>query len=425
MATAGNGEAMPRPGLWRRRDVRIAWSAGFVNDTGDWVLSVGLPVYVFVETRSGATTALLFVFQLLARALLGPLGGSVVDRVDLRRCLVATNAAQALTVLPLLAVTPDRIWPAYLVIVVQAALTQVNNPANIALLPRLVDADELTRANAALGAAASLARLIGAPLGGLLVAWQGLGPIVVFDAVTFALVAVAVTFIRSDTSPVPHDGAGRDERDLRAGWRAMRSNPPLTEMFALHGCSQIAQGGFVVLFVAFVVETLGDDGAGLGVIRGTMAIGALVGAAVIARIAGRVDPPVLYGWGLVGMGIVSLAFWNAPSVTTALWVYVVLFAMSGIPGSAMSVGFVTTVQTASPPHALGRIGGLMGTADAMGTAAGSIVTGLVIDRLPLRSLVNVQAAIYLVAGAVALSLFAGRPAIPPAGDPPASPRTVA
>jgi MFS family permease len=392
--------------LWRRRDVRIAWSAGFVNDTGDWVLFVGLPVYVFVETGSGATTALLFVCQLVIGALFGPVGGAIVDRVDVRRCLVVTNLAQAVTILPLVTVTPDRVWPAYVVVGVQAALTQVNNPANVALLPRLVESDELARANAALGAAASLARLIGAPLGGLFVAWRGLGPIVVFDAVTFALVAAAVPFVRADTSPVPHrDG---HDRDLRGGWRAVRDNSPLTEMFGLHAFSQIAQGGFVVLFVAFVVETLDDDGSGLGLIRGTMAIGALVGAAIIARIAHRIDPPLLYGVGLVGMGLVSLLFWNAPTVTTALWVYVVLFAMSGLPGSAMSVGFVTTVQTASPAHALGRVSGLMGTADAIGTAAGSIATGLLIDHLPLRSLVNAQAAIYLVSGAVALSLFAGR-----------------
>jgi hypothetical protein len=50
----------------------------------------------------------------------------------------------------------------------------------------------------------------------------------------------------------------------------------------------------------------------------------------------------------------------------------------------------------------------MGTADAIGTATGSIATGLLIDHLPLASLVNAQAAIYLVAGTVALSLFAGR-----------------
>lgn len=392
--------------LWRRRDVRIAWTAGFVNDTGDWVLFVGLPAYVFVETGSGATTALLFVCQVVIGALFGPVGGAIVDRVDLRQCLIVTNLAQAATILPLVTVTPDRIWPAYIVVGVQSALTQVNNPANVALLPRLVEGHELTRANAALGAAASLARLLGAPLGGLFVAWRGLDLIVLFDATTFALVAAAVPFIRADTSPLPH--ADGHDRDLSAGWRAVRANPPLTEMFGLHAFSQIAQGGFVVLFVAFVVETLDDEGGGLGLIRGTMAIGSLVGAAIITRVAHRVDPPVLYGGGLVGMGLVSLLFWNAPTVTTALWVYVVLFAMSGIPGSAMSVGFVTTVQTAGPAHALGRVSGLMGTADAIGTAAGSIATGLLIDSLPLRWLVNAQAAIYLVAGAVAVALFTGR-----------------
>lgn len=398
-----------RVAIWRRRDVRIAWTAGFVNDTGDWVLSVGLPAYVFVETGSGATTALLFVCQLVIGALLGPVGGAIVDRVDLRRCLVVTNLAQAVTILPLVTVTPDRIWPAYIVVAAQAALTQVNNPANVALLPRLVGVDELARANSALGAAASLARLLGAPLGGLLVAWRGLDPIVLFDATTFALVAVAVLFVRADTSPVPH--ADGHDRDLRGGWRAVRDNPPLTEMLGLHAFSQIAQGGFVVLFVAFVVEQLDDDGSGLGLIRGTMAIGALAGAAVIGRVAHRIDPPTLYGGGLVGMGLVSLLFWKAPTVTTALWVYVVLFAMSGLPGSAMSVGFVTTVQTAGPAHALGRVSGLMGTADAIGTATGSIAIGLLIDHVPLRSLVNAQATIYLVSGTVALSLFAGRRSI--------------
>jgi MFS family permease len=83
------------PPVWRSRNFRLAWSAGFVNDTGDWVLMVALPVYVFSETGSGTTTALLFVCQLVVAALLGPIGGSLVDRWDLRRCLIGTNLAQA------------------------------------------------------------------------------------------------------------------------------------------------------------------------------------------------------------------------------------------------------------------------------------------------------------------------------------------
>ena len=55
--------------------------------------------------------------------------------------------------MPLLAVDRDRVWPAYLVIAGQSALTQLNNPANVALLTRVVTDAELTRANAALAAA--------------------------------------------------------------------------------------------------------------------------------------------------------------------------------------------------------------------------------------------------------------------------------
>ena len=398
-----------RPAPWRRRDFRIAIAAGFINNTGDWVLLVALPVHVFVETGSGSSTAFLFVAQLLAGAVMGPIGGTLVDRWDLRRSLIGTNLAQAVAVLPLLAVTPDRIWPAYGVMAAQSLLNQINNPANVVLVPRVVDPDELTAANAALGGAESAARLIGAPLGGVLVAWGGLAPVVILDAISFLLVAAIVPLLRADTRPrEPEPG---DDRGLRAGLRAVRDNDPLSALLSIHAFAALAQGAFVVLFVVFVIETLGDDGSGLGVIRGTMAIGALGGAAVIARIGDRVRSTTLFGVGLVGMGVVSMLFWHAPALTTALWVYIVLFASSGLPGSALSVGLFTTLQRACPAESLGRATGLLNAGEALGITSGAIVAGLVVDRVALTTLLTTQAGIYLMAGLAALVLVH-----PPDGD---------
>ncbi len=392
---------------WRRKDFRIAWTAGFVNNTGDWVLLIALPVFVFVETESGSATALLFVSQLIAGAMVGPIAGSLVDRWNLTRCLVATNVAQAIAILPLLAVDADRIWPAYLVMAAQSALTQVNNPANVALLPRVVSSDRLASANSALSAAESLARLGGSLLGGVLVAWSGLTLVVLVDALSFVLVAVGLMFLTADTDPEPVDEhIGRGVRD---GLLTVRSQPPLTQLLSHQGFSQIAQGAFVVLFVVFVVDMLGDDGTGLGIIRGSMAIGALLGAAVIARVADRVHPTVLFSSGLAGMGAVSVVFWNAPTVTTAIWVYVLLFSLSGVPGAALSVGLFTTIQTTSPQRSIGRVTGVMGAGDAVGAAIGSILAGLLIDRVDLGILLNTQAAVYLVAGVLAFLLVASDP----------------
>jgi len=370
-----------------------------VNDTGDWVLAVGLPVFVFLETGSGTSTATLFAFQFAANGLLGPIGGSLVDRWNLRLCLIATNLAQATMLLPLLAVTADRIWPAFVVMSAQAALVQLNNPASIALVPRLVEGEALQSANAAMAAGTNFARLAGAALGGFAVAWGDLAPIVVIDATSFVAAAVALNFLAADTGPAGVESPG--EAGVLAGLRAIRRHRPLPQLLVLQGLSQIAQGAFIVLFVVFVVDTLGDDGVGVGIIRGSMAVGAVVGAALIGRLSNRTDPTVLYGAGLIGMGAISFVVWNTPEITTSLWVYVALFSLSGLPGAALAVGLFTTIQTRGPDYALGRVIGFMGALEALGAAGGAIAAGVLVDRAPLQVLLNGQAAIYVFSGMLA------------------------
>ena len=391
--------------VWRGRDFRLAWAGGLVNDTGDWVLMVGLPVYVFTETGSGTSTAIVVLCELVVAALFGALGGSLVDRWNLRLCLIATNLAQAAMLLPLLAVRPDRVWPAYVAVVGQALLTQLNNPANVALIPRVVSREQLTSANAALAASTSLARLVGAPLGGLLVAVSGLRAVVLVDLVSFLAVALAITFVRADTDPVAHaDGEADDPHPIRTGLKEINRRPVLRGVVAIGGISQIAQGGFVVLFVVFVVERLGRDGTEVGIIRGTMALGAVLGAALIARVANRVDPLRLIVAGFIGMGLVSLVFWNAPHLSEALWLYILLFALSGFPGSALSVGIITTVQTRSPPAVLGRVVGVMRAVESIGQAGASILTGVLVDAVPLTTLLDAQSLVYILCGLLALGL---------------------
>ena len=224
------------------------------------------------------------------------------------------------------------------------------------------------------------------------------------DVIGFVLVAISSSWLLADTAP----RADPDEdhsKGARAGLRTVRAHPPLARLLLVHGFAQIAQGGFVVLFVVFMVDVLGDDGVGVGVVRGAMAIGALAGSLLISRLATRVDSRVLYCAGLAGSGIVSALFWNAPLVSSALVVYIALFALLGVPGSALSVGLLTTIQTISPSHSLGRVFGFLGTAEALGIATGAILAGSLIDQVPLRPLLNAEATISLTASALAAVLL--------------------
>ncbi len=397
------------PSPWRTRDFRLVWTGGFVNDVGDWLLLVALPVYVFIKSGSGAATATLFVVELVAALLLGPVGGSLVDRWDLRRTLIVTNVAQAITLAPLLAVTGTRIWPAYVVVGAQAMLTQINNPASVALLPRVVAPDQLTVANAANSTSSSLARLIGSPLGGLAVGLGGIGAVVVIDAATFLAVAIATTLVRTDTSPITTDNDTGDvvASGVRAGLRAIRAQRKLRSLLLIEALGQIAQGFFLVLFVVFIVRQLDGGGIEVGIVRGSMAVGAILGAAVIGKSAKRWDPTQLLTFGYLGMGAVSVLFWNAPAVTTRVWLYLLLFGLSGIPGAALGIGQFSALQRFSPTGMLGRVVGTSGALDALARACGSLLAGILISHTKLVVLLDIQSTIYLVCGALAHFLLRG------------------
>ena len=135
--------------LLRRRDFGLLWVGGLVSETGDWLLLVGLPVWVLELTGSSLVTASVFLVGLLPSLVVGPLAGVLVDRWDRRRTLVAVSLAQAAFLLPLLGVDGrGDLWVVYLVTAVEAALGQLNDPARNALVPSLVTGDDLVSANA-------------------------------------------------------------------------------------------------------------------------------------------------------------------------------------------------------------------------------------------------------------------------------------
>ena len=181
----------------RHRDFRRLWLAGLISDSGDWLLLVSLPILVFELTGSTLQTSVAFLVELAPAVLLGPFAGYLADRLDRRRLLVTVTVVQAVALLPLLAVHDRGDLPIlYAVVAVEAAMLTLFSPAKNAMLPTLVPAEQLVSANSLVGLNNNLGRLVGGPLGGLLLAATGLPVIVVVDLCTFAVAAVLIMGIR-------------------------------------------------------------------------------------------------------------------------------------------------------------------------------------------------------------------------------------
>ncbi|MEZ5219234.1 MAG: MFS transporter [Ilumatobacteraceae bacterium] len=394
---------MERSALWRERDVALIFGAGVVNDIGDWMLEIALPVYVYLETGSGLKTAAVYVIELLVGVVLGPIGGSLADRWPLRRTLLGTNVAQAVGLLPLLAVQPGRIWPVYLVTVIQGVIRQLNDPASFALLPRLVDDARLVELNSLLASGWAFSRLVGSPLGGAVVAVGGIKTVLVADALTFVVAAIAITRISDRAEVLAAGGTAEEEStdtSVRAGIRVVRSLPPVAALVLVRGLAAIAFSAFPVIFIVFVADYLDGGGTEIGLIRGTSAFGGMVAAVVVGRVAKRFHPAQVMVVGYLSFFVIGLGFVNAVAVTTTFWVFLVLFGLTGFPNVTASIGTTSTAQLLCPPAVRGRLAGLMGAAGSIGAGIGSIGAGLLLEVFSARVLFNAQTTTLGVAGVV-------------------------
>jgi MFS family permease len=384
--------ADPAPSALSVPAFRRLWIAAFVSDTGDWLLFVALPLVVLQLTGSALGTAVAFLLELAPAVLLAPVAARLATRFDRRTVLVVVNIAQAASLVPLLWVdSADALPLLYIVIALHASLAALFEPAKNSLLPDLVGTEVLVSANALIGLNQNLGRLVGGPLGGILLAFGGLDVIVGVDAATYLVSAGLIAAVRA-----PRANSADD--DTATGvWRALRMRG-LRTVFGMIFASSIAQGMFQVLFVLFVLDALHGGDAEVGVLRGIQAVGAIGAGLLLGFVARRADARGLAVGSTLVFGALSLAIWLLPAVTTTFWLYVVLFAVVGGPGVIMATAYVTVLQSTTSPSQRPAAFAAMGLVMAVGQAVGLLAGGLADSGVALTVLLVVQASLYVLAG---------------------------
>jgi MFS family permease len=373
------------------------WVASLFAEVAEWMLQVALPVFIYQATGSAGSTALAMAAGILPMLLLSPVAGLVADRLDRRRTLWCVCLAQAAVVVPLLAGARDMLL-IYLIMAAQAGLAALFEPARSAMVPTLVGPSRVSAANGLMGVNSSVSRLAGSSLGGLILGLAGLGWVIAMY-VTALVVAALLLLPRFAVSTTPV--AAPRESMLSAwmdGLNEFRREPHLRVAAATLVLCSLAQGMFLVLFVVFVTGPLRGGEAEVGVLRGVQAIGGLAAGGLIATVAHRFAPTTLLGGGALALGLMSMAVWNFPHLTTASGAYVVMFAAIGAPAVVFSSGLLTVLQTSAHPDRAGRVLATAFAVIAGFQAVGMLAAGLLVDVLGLDWLLNLQAGMIIATG---------------------------
>src|SRR3954454_6941898 len=206
----GLGQALATRGL---RRLALAWLASAI---GGWAVMVSLAVYAYAQ-GGAAAVGLAALARMVPAALAAPFAGVLGDRYSRRDVLIASALGRAGTLAAIAAAVAAgaTLVPVLALAALFTALQTAHKPAQAALLPYLARSpQQLAAANALWSATDNAAFVVGALVGGGLVASATLTAAFVVTAGTFVVAAAVLAGIPKD--PVP------DHRATPGGRRPLR-----------------------------------------------------------------------------------------------------------------------------------------------------------------------------------------------------------
>ncbi|MEU1684162.1 MFS transporter [Micromonospora sp. NPDC005707] len=300
--------------LVRNRDFRNLFLAELVVFGADWFVMVPLLVLLPELTGSGVWGALVLAVDTGMTALLLPYTGTIADRFDRRKIMMAANLAALAGILLLLGVrSAGTAWLALVSIAAVAVAKAFYSPAAQAALPNVLDPADLAAGNAIAGSAWGTMTVVGASLGGMLSA--AAGPYASFWVAAVALAGAAGLAARIRRPlQAPRDPAAVVPRT----WAAIREalgyiahRPRVLALVTVK--SAVGLGNGVLTVFPLLAGLYGVGAIGTGLLFASRGAGALVGPILMRRVlsnrawllTGLALSMSLYGLAYVGVSVVS------------------------------------------------------------------------------------------------------------------------
>jgi MFS family permease len=374
--------------------------ATLASAAGTWLASVALVLDVFDRTGSASWVGALLVAEFVPLVLVGLLAGPLLDRVDRRWVLVASDLVRA-GVFAALPFTTSALQIVVLALVAGAA-TSIFRPVVLAGLPSLVPDDQLPKANGLLQSAENAMVALGPVLGGVLVAGAGVDSAYWLNAASF--VVSAVLLVRVGGALGSGTGSRRGHwREVGAGLALVRRSRPLLAVVCAWSPVMLGFGIVNVSEVVLAKESLGAGDAGYGLMLTAVGAGLLVGSLWAGTAIERAGLRGVYTGALALLAAGTAVAAAAPS----LWVAVPALLVAGSGNGIALVGNATLVQRGVGEALRGRAFTLVMSATFASLGAGMIAAGPLTDEVGPRTAWAVAAGLMLAGTALAAALTRG------------------
>lgn len=349
------------------RDWRTLWMAGHLWHLAFWMDLIVLGWLVLELTDSPLLVALVGTFRLIPLGLLGPVAGSIGDRMSKKRMLLLAQTINLFATVGftfVLLADREQVWMVYTAAMLTGTAWAIDFPVRRAFIRDLLPGRFIVNAMAIDAASLTGMQMLGRLVGGAILAIADPTAAYAFLSLCYAIgFATLLRVPDASTGQSTASAAGGTLRalakDLAAGLVYVWRNPVLRNVFLVTVAINLLVAPYLQITPVFARDVYGVGPGLLGLVSGMDGFGALIGTMVVASMAGLKRLGRLFIGGCLLLAFSVTAFSQAPTV----WLGVPVMVVVGFGVS----GFVTMQTTLSVLHA---------SPEMRGRAMGAVALGI-------------------------------------------------
>jgi MFS family permease len=359
----------------RHRNFRLFLGGQIVSLIGTWMQQVALGWLVYRLTRSAFLLGLVGFAGQIPSLFVSPFAGVWADRWNRHRMIVATQALsmlQALVLAGLVLSGVVRVWHVLALSLFLGLVNAFDVPARQSFLVEMVGGrHDLANAIALNSSTFNAARLVGPAVAGAMIAAWGEGVVFLVNGVSYVAVIAALLAMRVPPRPPPAGAPAPAWHDLVEGVAYVSRSGPIRALLLLVSLVSLAGASYTVLMPVFAVDVLHGDAHTLGFLMGSIGVGALCGALLLAarRTVRGLGRYIVAAVGAFGASLAAFSF------SRSLPLSLLLVGLAGFGLMVQMAASNTILQTIVDDDKRGRVMSFYAAA-FMGTMPlGSLLAG--------------------------------------------------
>lgn len=360
------------------RKFLLLWSGELISSIGGGLTSFGLGVYIFDQTKSAASMAVVTLLGFLPTILLSVPAGALADRFDRRLLMMIGDGCSALGIIFILICMMRggaTLMQICIGVSVSAIFSALLEPSYKATITDLLTAEDFSKASGLVSLAGSARYLFSPVIAGLLLSVSDIRLLLVIDICTFFITVISAAVVRHGIGAAVIENKEPFLISVKTGWQVLCKKKGVLLLVIIASVITLFMGMFQILAEPLILSF--KDAKTLGIAETICAFGMLLSGVVLGVKGIKSGFTMILGMSLFASGLFMAGFGLFENIIM-ICIFGFMF-FSALPFANNCLDYL--IRTNIPADTQGRAWGIIGFISQIGYVVAYAVSGIAADAL--------------------------------------------